>query len=1373
LFVDNVKASDVYVQVYDIVAGNPTKRPVTVQLTKPTGGLMVGPWTVAGDAVTVLTGADGKAWFSNMWVIGQYRMDITGNPPRSFPFSLSATNGTYNVANLLGPNVFPELFYDVPQIDAMFRTNTLGVTNAINTIKTNGVTMLTPVTILNITNAAVPPTISGTTLNLDLANASGSGGTGISTNNGTGTNNLFVGASIISGGTLQATVINVGSATIGGQVTAGTLVASGAASAAAIAANGYLLTNLPYASITNPPDIVYRGYGTNMLGPLTNYSGFYGLFSGTAAPPFTITGPAPGSSLVIGIVNGLSNVFMTPSGSNGMVFRFGYQTNNWQETNGVTTFYDPVIFSGSVTGLPYLAYIDVTKSPFNADPTGTSDSTAAFQAVEDYTKLTNNAITRVYVPAGTYIASNIVIRANASNLNMMRQTNQSTLWFGDGYGKTFIRTYQTNGYQFSFNSHQNLFLVGATYQDIAFVGPGVTNATLTAGLPDFSNITTNYTTDGIYIADTNFVSLAIAQKVIFKGCRFMGFRRGMNLSDIVEIEIVHPEIEYCWQAGIYASNCASMNIEHAIMGGNGEFLPDRTTNAQLAAIYVRSGTGSKQTHCEIGGWQVADWYSGGGAHIVEENNYEIIKGRACHIAEDFVIMSYRNNNHQFTPVAGQCHYLGTNGGFRFSSVQDNDAFAVNDPYTFRIWDGSGWGSYAPPLLLASAMSASAANANNALYNGTNVLTVESVSPEQDNAWHGRQIFTGITNYLGNATSPGIAIQSGRGGVGSAVFGADDGKTTVTLNNNKSWEGSFYQYADSIATGPRVSGPKYSADASHNLFGIGTDGSQFGLTDIQLATSSGTSVAGGTVRLSIDRNGNVNVANLTGNQLVGTDGSDNLTSVFIGAGLTLNGSPLTLSATGGGGGGGTINAIQTNLTLAGWTAFVNPTNSNNGTNWTFFTGTNWMWQLVSTNGGGGYFTNTYMWSGGAVSNMFQALNTVGQSVFLYTTNGYFVFGTNRQAVLNTAGDFAITGQFLGSVPYSDLPALLGYSVIGNPNAGTASPQRIGTAVLLNALGSFPGGVAVQDASNWTNSAMSSAIAQLAGANITNILGTWIAVVTNSIQFTNGSTMTTIAAGSTNLWALYNALGQPVILVSTNGWVTIGTNSGYYFDPIGNETVIQTLTASNVVATGLGIGNFGGATNLNAGALTGGVAVIQFMSPASMRLADSATATTAATWTTNTPGLANTALQSAGSSFLGWQLITNGVTQYTNGWLLEMQVPDNYGGGSITGAVFVLSATNFNVKVTNVWSFAGAAVGSALGTAKVLTNNLPITTGLIDTNFIGTGFTLGGTVYPRSRIYIQIQAWCGSPYWTSTNNEWLVGAAFSFPTTNTQWSSLTYP
>src|SRR6516164_5510509 len=82
LFVDNVKASDVYVQVYDIVAGNPTKRPVTVQLTKPTGGLMVGPWTVAGDAVTVLTGADGKAWFSNMWVIGQYRMDITGNPPR-------------------------------------------------------------------------------------------------------------------------------------------------------------------------------------------------------------------------------------------------------------------------------------------------------------------------------------------------------------------------------------------------------------------------------------------------------------------------------------------------------------------------------------------------------------------------------------------------------------------------------------------------------------------------------------------------------------------------------------------------------------------------------------------------------------------------------------------------------------------------------------------------------------------------------------------------------------------------------------------------------------------------------------------------------------------------------------------------------------------------------------------------------------------------------------------------------------------------------------------------------------------------------------------------------------------------------------------
>lgn len=130
--------TNVQVLVRDFVSGQITNRPVTVTLTAP-GQSVAGPWVFAGDAVTHYTDTTGQTTFSNMVSLGQYRLDIAGNPSRSFPFSLSVTSGTFNVVQLIGTNNSVPVFYDSAQVDALISQAHLGDTNFLSSTVTNTV----------------------------------------------------------------------------------------------------------------------------------------------------------------------------------------------------------------------------------------------------------------------------------------------------------------------------------------------------------------------------------------------------------------------------------------------------------------------------------------------------------------------------------------------------------------------------------------------------------------------------------------------------------------------------------------------------------------------------------------------------------------------------------------------------------------------------------------------------------------------------------------------------------------------------------------------------------------------------------------------------------------------------------------------------------------------------------------------------------------------------------------------------------------------------------------------------------------------------------------------------------------------------------
>lgn len=116
----NPAATAIQVQVHGVTSGGVSNRTVVLTLTKPTGPVVAGPWVIAGDSVATTSDTSGNAYFSNVVMLGEYRLDIAGNPPRTFPLSVGVTNlGLVSFVSLLGTNNSVPLFYDVSQVNAL------------------------------------------------------------------------------------------------------------------------------------------------------------------------------------------------------------------------------------------------------------------------------------------------------------------------------------------------------------------------------------------------------------------------------------------------------------------------------------------------------------------------------------------------------------------------------------------------------------------------------------------------------------------------------------------------------------------------------------------------------------------------------------------------------------------------------------------------------------------------------------------------------------------------------------------------------------------------------------------------------------------------------------------------------------------------------------------------------------------------------------------------------------------------------------------------------------------------------------------------------------------------------------------------------
>jgi len=275
-------------------------------------------------------------------------------------------------------------------------------------------------------------------------------------------------------------------------------------------------------------------------------------------------------------------------------------------------------------------------------------------------------------------------------------------------------------------------------------------------------------------------------------------------------------------------------------------------------------------------------------------------------------------------------------------------------------------------------------------------------------------------------------------------------------------------------------------------------------------------------------------------------------------------------------------------------------------------------------------------------------------------------------------------------------------------------------------------------------------------------------TRALTFTGPVNMG-IANVTNNITNLVLTASQPVVTDANKALASSADISAFALSKTStNDTRALTLTGpvsiGTLNVTNPPVFNAGLITNVNAGSLTGGVCIVQWEATG-IRPGD----TLPPTWSTNTPGLGNLLLQSAGPSFLAWQLNLAG----TNNMLGQVTIPANYGGGAVTCEVTVYAGTNFSTKVTNVWAFAATTLGSAMGTVVPITNNLPITTGVCQTNFQAAAVTIGGTPKPGMTMLYQLSAWCSSPYWTDTNNEWVTEMKLIFPTTNAMWSSITVP
>lgn len=164
------------------------------------------------------------------------------------------------------------------------------------------------------------------------------------------------------------------------------------------------------------------------------------------------------------------------------------------------------------------------------------------------------------------------------------------------------------------------------------------------------------------------------------------------------------------------------------------------------------------------------------------------------------------------------------------------------------------------------------------------------------------------------------------------------------------------------------------------------------------------------------------------------------------------------------------------------------------------------------------------------------------------------------------------------------------------------------------------------------------------------------------------------------------------------------------------------------------------------------------------------TLAPSWTTNTPGAGSGAIQSAGGSIKAWSISQTA----SNRWLLQWKIPPDWDGNAVNLAIGVVSATNVAVvNVTNTWDVAAALMGSAAGTAIMITNNLPIGTALIRTNFDCNGITIAGSPAVNDPVLFYIESRGGFSAWSSTNTELLVNCTIRYNGSATQNGQLTFP
>ncbi len=113
---------------------------------------------------------------------------------------------------------------------------------------------------------------------------------------------------------------------------------------------------------------------------------------------------------------------------------------NWTPPDDASFTTDKLIQDFSYAGyrrgeepIPEIAgpVFDVTTAPYNADPSGTSDSTAAIQAAIDAAAAAEGGV--VFLPAGTYL-----VEPQGSNNFALRIQHSNIVLRGDGVGETFI-----------------------------------------------------------------------------------------------------------------------------------------------------------------------------------------------------------------------------------------------------------------------------------------------------------------------------------------------------------------------------------------------------------------------------------------------------------------------------------------------------------------------------------------------------------------------------------------------------------------------------------------------------------------------------------------------------------------------------------------------------------------------------------------------------------------------------------------------------------------------------------------------------------------------------------------------------------------------